>query len=70
MDEKYFLSEEYLKRCKESNFITNTDIKIIGTTVNPRAKGTNSRHWVHDINGIVGTISATDYKQPKQIKVN
>lgn len=70
VDEKYFLSEEYLKRCKESNFITNTDIKIIGTTVNPRAKGTNSRHWVHDINGIVGTISATDYKQPKQIKVN
>lgn len=68
--ESYFLSEEYLNRCKKSNFITNNDIKIIGTTVNTRAKGTNSRHWVHDTNGIVGSLSATDYKQPKQIKVD
>jgi DNA (cytosine-5)-methyltransferase 1 len=43
-------------------------IDVIGTTKNPEAKGTNSRHWVHDPNGIVGAISATDYKQPKQIK--
>lgn len=45
------------------------DIKIVGTTVNPEAKGTNSRHWVHDTSGIIGTIDATTYKQPKQILV-
>lgn len=46
-----------------------THINIIGTTVTPQAKGTNCRHWVHDVNGIVGAISATDYKQPKQILI-
>ena len=45
------------------------NINIIGTTVKPGAKGTNCRHWVHDINGDVGALSATDYKQPKQILV-
>lgn len=43
-------------------------INVIGTTKNHDAKGTNSRHWVHDSNGIVGALSATDYKQLKQIK--
>lgn len=46
-----------------------TNINIIGTTVKPGAKGTNSRHWVHDIKGMVGALSATDYKQPKQILI-
>ena len=45
------------------------NINIIGTTVKPGAKGTNSRHWVHDIEGDIGALSATDYKQPKQILV-
>ncbi len=67
VDEKYYLSDELLEGFKKSNFISNTDIKILGMTVNPRAKGTNSRHWVHSVNGIVGSLSATDYKQPKQL---
>ena len=46
-----------------------TNINIIGTTVKPGAKGTNSRHWVHNIEGDIGALSATDYKQPKQILV-
>ncbi len=45
------------------------NINIIGTTVNPSAKGTNCRHWVHDTSGDIGALSATDYKQPKQILV-
>lgn len=45
------------------------NINIIGTTVKPGAKGTNSRHWGHDIEGDIGALSATDYKQPKQILV-
>ena len=31
--------------------------------------GTNCRSWVHNPNGIIGAISATDYKQPKQILI-
>lgn len=46
-----------------------TNINIIGTTVKPGTKGTNSRHWVHDIEGDIGALSATDYKQPKQILI-
>lgn len=42
-------------------------IMIIGTTKSDTAKGTNCRSWVHDPRGIIGAISATEYKQPKQI---
>jgi DNA (cytosine-5)-methyltransferase 1 len=42
-------------------------INVIGTTLNTGAQGTNSRHWVHDVNGLIGTVDATTYKQPKQI---
>lgn len=44
-------------------------IDVIGTTKSNTAKGTNCRSWVHDPKGIVGAISATEYKQPKQIIV-
>ena len=47
-----------------------TMINVVGSTLSTGAKGTNSRSWVYDSNGIVGTISATDYKQPKQIELN
>lgn len=71
---KYELSEEYYQRflqskdnTRDKKFPTSGDIKVIGTTVNSIAKGTNSRHWVHDINSKAGCVSATDYKQPQQI---
>ena len=51
-----------------SNYRTNK-INVIGTTLNTGAKGTNSRHWVYDNDGLLGALSATDYKQPKQIKI-
>ena len=41
--------------------------EVLGTTVNPEAKGTNSRHWVYDTDNNMSTIDATTYKQPKQI---
>lgn len=47
-----------------------TNIKVVGTTKSNTAKGTNCRSWVHDTSGIIGALSATDYKQPKQIIVN
>jgi DNA (cytosine-5)-methyltransferase 1 len=46
-----------------------TMINVVGSTLSTGAKGTNSRHWVYDSNGITGALSATDYKQPKQIKI-
>lgn len=69
VSQKYYLSEEYTKRFLKSDFRVDGDIKIIGSTVGENAKGTNCRHWVHDPSGIVGALSATDHKQPKQIKV-
>lgn len=68
VEEIFFLSEEYMQRFLKSKPISNTDIKIIGTTVG-NGQGTNCRHWVHDTIGIVGALSATDYKQPKQILI-
>lgn len=44
-------------------------IYVIGTTKSNTAKGTNCRSWVHDTKGIIGAITATEYKQPKQIMV-
>lgn len=69
VDEKFYLSSEYMDRFLRSNLEMKGDIHILGTTVG-EGKGTNSRHLVHDIEGIVGTLSATDYKQPKQILVD
>ena len=42
---------------------------IVGTTKSDTAKGTNSRSWVHDVEGIIGAVNSTEYKQPKQILV-
>ncbi|MGL5965017.1 MAG: DNA (cytosine-5-)-methyltransferase, partial [Fusobacteriaceae bacterium] len=66
VDEKFYLSQEMVNRFLKSKPISSTDIKIVGTTVGA-GEGTNCRHWVHDSSGIVGALSATDYKQPKQI---
>ncbi len=74
VDESFILSDVYRERFERSKgntrnkkFPTTGDIKVLGTTVNEKAAGTNSRHWVHDINTKAGCISATDYKQPQQI---
>ena len=72
VDEKYYLSEEYTKRFIESTnspkYPIGNAYTVLGTTVeNEEEKGTNSRHWVYDPNGCISTLSATDYKQPKQI---
>lgn len=68
-EEKYFLKEELVERFKNSTLRKKGVYDILGTTVG-EGKGTNSRHWVHDTNKVMSCLSATDYKQPKQIKVN
>ena len=72
VDEKYYLSEELVGRFKKSinkdKYPFGKEYKVIGTTVeNEEEKGTNSRGWVYDTNDCISTLTATDYKQPKQI---
>lgn len=75
VDEKYYLSEEIQKRFVFNKTVQRLldklpkgdEIKITGTTQNENAMGTNYGHYVHDPKGIVGALTARDYKQPKQI---
>lgn len=77
INNNFILSKEYQERFKDSkvrslrrNLPTGGAMKIIGTTVNQLAEGTNSRHWVHSVKSKIGCLSATDYKQPKQFLYN
>ena len=62
VDEKYYLSDEIQKRFK----ITNQNKNIIGTT-KPDFRTIGQRDVVYSKNGVMGSLVATDYKQPKQI---
>lgn len=62
VDEKYYLSEEIQNRFK----ITNQNKNIIGTT-KPDFRTIGQRDLVYSEEGIMGSLVATDYKQPKQI---
>ena len=45
-------------------------ISIIGNTKNPNRTSKGTRTVVHDKNGIVGALTATDYKDPKQVAID
>lgn len=77
VDEKFYISEE-----KTAKLIQNLDnkrlmdrlpkgdeLRIVGTTQNEEAQGTNSRSWVYDAEGKVGALTGTMYKEPTQICV-
>lgn len=44
-------------------------INILGNTKNPNGTAKGTRDIVHDSKGIVGTLTATDYKVPKQVAI-
>lgn len=44
-------------------------INILGNTKNPNGTAQGTRDMVHDPKGIVGTLTATDYKGPKQVAI-
>lgn len=44
-------------------------IEIVGNTKNPNGTRKGTRSIVHSANGIVGTLTATDYKEPKQVAI-
>ncbi len=48
---------------------TKSKIKIIGNTKNPECTGVGMRSRVYDSNGLMATLTATDYKGPKQVAI-
>ena len=66
VDEKYFLSDEIQPR-----FILNdeTFIKNVIGTIKPDFRTIGQRDNVYNVNGVMGSLVATDYKQPKQILI-
>ena len=62
VDEKYYLSDEIQNRFK----ITNQNKNIIGTT-KPDFRTIGQRDLVYSEDGVMGSLVATNYKQPKQI---
>lgn len=44
-------------------------IEIIGNTKNPSGTRKGTRSVVYDSGGVVGTLTATDYKEPKQVAI-
>lgn len=68
VDEKYYLSDEIQKRFKLNGKSDNNrnDINTIGTSA-PECRTIGQRDITYGVNGIMSTLTATDYKQPKQI---
>lgn len=62
VDEKYYLSKEIQNRFK----IKKQGENVVGTTA-PSFRTIGQRDLVYNKEGIMGTLVATDYKQPKQI---
>lgn len=44
-------------------------IEIVGNTKNPNGTGQGTGSRVYDLSGLVGTLSARDYKEPKQVAI-
>lgn len=67
VDEKYYLSKEVQDRFQltDESFTKN----VIGTT-KPEFRTIGQRDAVYQQNSIMGSLVATDYKQPKQILVD
>lgn len=67
VDEKYYLSEEIQKRLKLNDRVTSSN--IVGTT-KPDFRTIGQRDLVYGTDGVIGCLTASDYKQPKQILEN
>lgn len=68
VDEKYYLSEEIQNRFKlnGNKDIEHNDLNVIGSSA-PDFRTIGQRDLTYGTNGIMSTLTATDYKQPKQI---
>ena len=68
VDEIFYLSQEIQNRFKRNNSkdVMSNKVNTVGTTA-PEFRTIGQRDIVYGINGVMGTLVATDYKQPKQI---
>lgn len=67
VEDTYFLSEEIQERF---NLTDDTFTKSIVGTTKPEFRTIGQRDLVYQKDGVMGTLVATDYKQPKQILEN
>ena len=67
VDEKYYLSKEIQDRFKPSKKEdkNQNELNIVGTTA-PECRTIGQRDLTYGTNGIMSTLTSTDYKQPKQ----
>lgn len=65
IEEKYYLSEDIQSRFKQTKK-DNGENNVIGTTA-PEFRTIGQRDLVYGKDGVMGSLVATDYKQPKQI---
>jgi DNA (cytosine-5)-methyltransferase 1 len=63
VDERFILSDKIQKRFK----ITAKDSNVIGSTKGEENTRLGNRDEVYGLDGKVGCLNATDYKQPKQV---
>lgn len=68
VDEKYYLSDKIQERFKLSGIVDveHNEINIVGTSA-PDFRTIGQRDITYGVNGVMSTLTATDYKQPKQI---
>nr|WP_286675527.1 DNA (cytosine-5-)-methyltransferase [Clostridium sp. ZBS18] len=68
VDEKYYLSQEIQDRFKLNGKEdeNHNELNVIGTSA-PKCRTIGQRDITYGVNGIMSTLTATDYKQPKQI---
>ena len=70
-----YLRGEYTSRVfpiqgENKKFDREPKIKILGNVKNPNCRSKGTRSLVHDKNGIVEALTATDYKEPKKVAIN
>jgi DNA (cytosine-5)-methyltransferase 1 len=68
VDEKYYLSQEIQDRFKLNGTEdkNHNELNVIGSSA-PSFRTIGQRDMTYGTNGIMSTLTATDYKQPKQI---
>lgn len=66
--DKYYLSDEIQKRFKLNgkSDINHNELNVVGSSA-PECRTIGQRDITYGINGVMSTLTATDYKQPKQI---
>lgn len=68
VDEKYYLSQEIQDRFKLNGVKDkeHNELNVVGSSA-PDFRSIGQRDMTYGTNGIMSTLTATDYKQPKQI---